>query len=136
MASGSRALGLVGDVTMLHDVSALVEGTGSPSSAVLVVSDNRGGGIFSFLAQARELSEPEFERLFATPRELDLVAVAAGFGHHAQRVTTTAQLDAAIESALARVGLSVVVAEVPARHENVARHEQLNALVGQWWTAP
>lgn len=136
VASGSRAIGLVGDVTMLHDVSALVEGTGSPSSAVLVVSDNRGGGIFSFLAQARELSESEFERLFATPRELDLVAVAAGFGHHAQRVTTTAQLDAAIESALARVGLSVVVAEVPARHENVARHEQLNALVGQWWAAP
>jgi len=28
-----------------------------------------------------------------------------------------------------------VVAEVPARHENVARHEQLNALVGQWWAA-
>ncbi len=133
VAHAHSAVGLVGDVTMLHDVSALVEVTGASTRAVLVVSDNGGGGIFSFLSQARLVPATDFERLFATPRHHDLVAVAAAFGHHAQRVTTTTHLRRALDEGLARAGLSVVVAQLPSRDANVARHEELNALVGRWW---
>jgi 2-succinyl-5-enolpyruvyl-6-hydroxy-3-cyclohexene-1-carboxylate synthase len=133
VAQGSRAIGLVGDVTMLHDVSALVDGPGPSTSAVLVVSDNGGGGIFSFLPQARQIPTEQFEVLFGTPRHHDLVAVASAFGHYAVRVTTVTQLRDALGAALQRAGLSVVVARVPSRESNVARHEELNALVGQWW---
>jgi hypothetical protein len=52
------------------------------------------------------------------------------------RVTTVTQLRDAISAALQRAGLSVVVARVPSRQANVARHEELNALVGQWWAEP
>ena len=134
VAQGSRAIGLVGDVTMLHDVSALVEGAGPSTSAVLVVSDNGGGGIFSFLPQARRVPTERFDALFGTPRHHDLVAVASAFGHHAQRVSTATQLRQAISESLERDALSVVVVEVPSRESNVARHERLNVLVGQWWT--
>ncbi len=82
VAEGSSALGLVGDVTMLHDVSALVESPGESTSAVLVVSDNGGGGIFSFLAQARQLPCAQFDELFDTPRHPDRAGVARAFGHH------------------------------------------------------
>ncbi len=133
VAEGSTALGLVGDVTMLHDVSALVEFPGESTSAVLVVSDNGGGGIFSFLAQARQLRAAQFDELFATPRHHDLAAVARAFGHHGETVSSASGLRDALERGLQRRGLSVVVAAVPSRERNVARHDELNALVAQWW---
>ncbi len=135
VAQGSTALGLVGDVTMLHDVSALVDGVGPSTTAVLVVSDNGGGGIFSFLAQARQVPREDFEALFGTPRHHDLVAVARAFGHDAETVSTVTQLRHTLTSALGRDGLTVVVAKVPSREQNVARHEELNELVQQWWTS-
>jgi 2-succinyl-5-enolpyruvyl-6-hydroxy-3-cyclohexene-1-carboxylate synthase len=133
VASGSRAIGLVGDVTMLHDVSALVDAVGNDTSCVLVVSDNRGGGIFSFLDQARDVETEKFELLFGTARPHDLMAVAGAFGHFAVRVTTASALRHAVDERLAQPGLSVVVAELPSRADNVLRHEELNAAVANWW---
>ncbi len=135
VAQGTSAIGLVGDITMLHDVSALVEDPGTATHAVLVVSDNHGGGIFSFLDQSREVRADRFELLFGTPRPHDLVQVARGFGHHGERVTSASRLRSAIELGLERTGLSVVVAEVPSRDVNVARHNELNERVAQWWAS-
>ncbi len=130
VAAGSRAIGLVGDVTLLHDVSALVDGLGEPSGAcVLVVADNRGGGIFSFLPLARTLEHERFERCFATPRLLDLAVLVRAFGHRAVDAATVSQLRSAIEEGLATNGVTVIVAAVPARDENVVVHESWNAKV-------
>jgi 2-succinyl-5-enolpyruvyl-6-hydroxy-3-cyclohexene-1-carboxylate synthase len=130
VAVGSQAIGLIGDITMLHDVSALVDGLGDGGgTCALVVADNRGGGIFSFLAQRNAVDDARFERLFATPRELDLVAIAAAFAHEGVRVATRSQLRAALDVALGRSGLTVIVAEVPSRDENVRLHEQWNEKV-------
>jgi 2-succinyl-5-enolpyruvyl-6-hydroxy-3-cyclohexene-1-carboxylate synthase len=130
VAVGSRAIGLVGDITMLHDVSALVDGFGdAPGTCALVVADNHGGGIFSFLAQRAALDEAPFEQLFATPRAHDLVAVAQAFGHEGLRVATLSELRRALEVALDRAGLTVIVAEVPSRDENVRLHDQWNEKV-------
>lgn len=135
VAQDSSAIGLVGDVTLLHDVSALVEDPGPRTHAVLVVNDNGGGGIFSFLSQARQLRAPEFEQLFATPRHHDLAGVARAFGHHAQVVSSATQLRDALASNLERAGLSVIVAQLPTRDANVARHDELNAQVARWWAS-
>ena len=136
VAQSGPTLGLIGDVTALHDVSGLVDGLGaSRGPAVLVVSDNGGGGIFSFLTQAQALERDDFETLFATPRSHDLVTVARAFGHCAQRVTSLEELRAAIDEGWTREGLSVVVAQVPSREENVRLHEELNAAVATWWRA-
>jgi 2-succinyl-5-enolpyruvyl-6-hydroxy-3-cyclohexene-1-carboxylate synthase len=124
---GSTALGLVGDLTMLHDVSGLVDGLGgAEGSCVLVVIDNHGGGIFSFLPQATMLEREQFERLFGTPRAHDLEVVAAAFGHRSISVTTVDELRHAIEKGLVSEGLSVVVAKVPSREENVTLHQEWN----------
>ena len=129
VAAGSRALGLVGDVTFLHDVSALTDGLGrAGGAAVLVVLDNGGGGIFSFLPQAATLDEESFDRLFATPRDHDLVAIARAFGHTAELVTTVGELCSAVTSALARPGVEVIVARVPHHRDNVILHDELNEL--------
>jgi 2-succinyl-5-enolpyruvyl-6-hydroxy-3-cyclohexene-1-carboxylate synthase len=127
VASTSSALGFVGDLTMLHDVSGLVEGLGAAGgTCVLVVADNRGGGIFSFLPQATHLEPARFEQLFATPRLHDLEAVARAFGHDAVSVSTLEELRRTIDKGLAGEGLSVVVAKVPSREANVRLHDAWN----------
>jgi 2-succinyl-5-enolpyruvyl-6-hydroxy-3-cyclohexene-1-carboxylate synthase len=130
VAAGARAIGLVGDITMLHDVSALVDGLGEAGgTCALVVADNRGGGIFSFLTQRVSVDVERFERLFGTPRPHDLVVVARAFGHDGVRVTLRAQLCAAIDAALDKRGVTVIVAEVPSRDENVRLHDEWNEKV-------
>ncbi len=131
VASVTPALGLVGDLTMLHDVSALVEGCPS-GSATLVVLDNGGGGIFSFLSQRSVLDENRFEQLFGTPRTHDLVTVARAFSHHAERVETREHLRDALQASRHRPGLSVIVAALPSRDENVETHTWLLERATEW----
>jgi 2-succinyl-5-enolpyruvyl-6-hydroxy-3-cyclohexene-1-carboxylate synthase len=132
VAAGSRSIGLVGDLTMLHDVSGLVDGLGAAGgTCVLVVTDNRGGGIFSFLAQAKALTSDRFELLFGTPRPHNLEIVATAFGHAAATVNSLDELRVAIDKGLSSDGLSVIVANVPARDENVRLHQSWNETVVQ-----
>lgn len=137
VAAGACALGLVGDLTMLHDVSGLVDGLGTAGgTCVLVVIDNHGGGIFSFLPQATSLRPEEFERLFATPSGHDLVEVARGLGLAAVRVRDRGALCAAIDEGLAVSGVTVVVADVVTRDENVRHHDTLVGELRSQWRAP
>ncbi len=133
-AAGGAAIGLVGDVTFLHDVSGLVDGLGAVGGrCVLVVVDNGGGGIFSFLSQATSLPPEIFEPLFGTPRHHDIVAVAKAFAHRATAVATRAALRAEIDAGLEREGVSVIVARVPDRATNVAVHEEYVGAVAHAW---
>jgi 2-succinyl-5-enolpyruvyl-6-hydroxy-3-cyclohexene-1-carboxylate synthase len=127
VGSGSRVLGLIGDLTMLHDVSGLMDGFGEAGgTGVLVVVDNHGGGIFSFLPQAGALGREQFELLFGTPRPHNLEAIAVAFGHDATTVSTLEELRSALEKGLSHKGLSVIVASVPSREENVRVHQEWN----------
>jgi len=137
VAAGSTGLGLVGDITMLHDVSALVDGLGDAGGrCVLVVIDNQGGGIFSFLSQARLVPADRFERLFGTPRPHDLVRVAKGFGYESETVGSPRELRDAIERGLGREGLSIVIATVSTRADNVRLHEEWNDAVHELLKEP
>jgi 2-succinyl-5-enolpyruvyl-6-hydroxy-3-cyclohexene-1-carboxylate synthase len=132
VGAGAKSLGLRGDLTLLHDVSGLVEGLGEiGGSCVIVVPNNHGGGIFSFLAQAHEIASSRFEQLFGTPRLHNLAAIAEAFGHASVTVNTRAELRDVIATGLCREGLTVVIANVPSREENVQRHDALNRALGE-----
>jgi 2-succinyl-5-enolpyruvyl-6-hydroxy-3-cyclohexene-1-carboxylate synthase len=123
---------LVGDLAFLHDVSALVDLGGESVPLTVVVADNGGGGIFSFLPPATALDPPMFERLFGTPPSADVAAVAAGFGWEVEEVDGTTDrhgLDRALERARVRGGHTVVRVHLPDRAANVAAHERINAAV-------
>ncbi|HWC41492.1 MAG TPA: 2-succinyl-5-enolpyruvyl-6-hydroxy-3-cyclohexene-1-carboxylic-acid synthase [Actinomycetota bacterium] len=123
---------LCGDLTLLHDASSLLGAAGRPRGAVLVVCDNDGGGIFSFLPQAR-LPADLFEPLFGTPHGLDLTALAAAARVPATVVEKAGGLVPALDAALAAGGTRLVVVRGE-RAANLARHravtEAVAAVVG------
>jgi 2-succinyl-5-enolpyruvyl-6-hydroxy-3-cyclohexene-1-carboxylate synthase len=131
VAAGSRAVGLLGDLAFLHDAGALASGLGEAGGrCVLVVADNRGGGIFSFLPQRRSVDHAAFERLFATPPSVSIADVATGFGCEVREVKDLDGLSSAVDAGLSTDGVTVVVAAVPDRDRNVELHRHLGSVAG------
>jgi 2-succinyl-5-enolpyruvyl-6-hydroxy-3-cyclohexene-1-carboxylate synthase len=118
---------LCGDLTLLHDASSLLGAAGRPRGAVLVVCDNDGGGIFSFLPQAR-LPAELFEPLFGTPHGLDLAALAAAARVPSRVVEKAADLVPALDAALDGGGTRLVLVRGD-RATNPARHQALTEAV-------
>jgi 2-succinyl-5-enolpyruvyl-6-hydroxy-3-cyclohexene-1-carboxylate synthase len=115
---------LIGDIAFLHDSNALV-GLGSRGVDLrVVVVDNGGGGIFSFLPQAAALGADRFEQLFGTPHGTDICGLAAAHGLRVSTVDTAASLLAALEEP----GPSVTRV-VTDRAANVAEHQRWHAAV-------
>lgn len=111
LGSGRPVTVVVGDLTFLHDVSAL--GIGDlerrPDLRV-VVMDDHGGSIFHGLEQGAADYQRHFERVFATPQRVDLAMVAAGFGATVTQVSAVDDLAAAL--ARPPAGVEVVVVPV------------------------
>lgn len=130
-ASGAPTGVLLGDVALLHDSSSLAALAGRGLDLRIVVLDNDGGGIFSFLPQRQQLAADRFEQLFGTPHGSDLVALAAAHGLPARSATTLAELDdfaAAPGPAVLRIALD--------RAANVDAYAAINDAVVAALAAP
>lgn len=77
-ALGKPVTLLIGDLACLHDLNSLVLLRNSPVPITVVVVNNDGGGIFSFLPIAK--CENIFEDFFETPHELNFLHAAKMFG--------------------------------------------------------
>jgi 2-succinyl-5-enolpyruvyl-6-hydroxy-3-cyclohexene-1-carboxylate synthase len=122
--SGRVTRVLLGDVAFVHDSSSLAALQRRDVEVKMVVIDNDGGGIFSFLPQAAELGDATFERLFGTPHGTDVLALARAHHVRAHQAGTAGEL----RDALALPGNCVV--RVPSgRAANVQVHQELHAAV-------
>jgi 2-succinyl-5-enolpyruvyl-6-hydroxy-3-cyclohexene-1-carboxylate synthase len=79
-ATGLPTTLVIGDLAFLHDTNGLLGLAARAVPLRIVVIDNRGGGIFSFLPQRQALEHDRFEQLFGTPQQVDLDAVVAAHG--------------------------------------------------------
>jgi 2-succinyl-5-enolpyruvyl-6-hydroxy-3-cyclohexene-1-carboxylate synthase len=109
---------ILGDLTFLHDISALTNS--SKSNIRIFVIDNNGGGIFSTLPQS---NADNFEQVFGTPHNLDLIKVINGFGIPAAKASNLDQLNKLILEPIK--GFNVVVVSVPSREENASNLKEL-----------
>jgi 2-succinyl-5-enolpyruvyl-6-hydroxy-3-cyclohexene-1-carboxylate synthase len=125
---------LVGDLAFLYDAGAMLWAGTRPGSLTIVVVDNDGGGIFSFLPQAKALPGPRFERYWGTPHGLDLTSLAGAYGVPAERAATRRDLERVLAAGVGAPGVRVVV--VPSgRADNVAAHDRIHAAVTEAVTA-
>jgi 2-succinyl-5-enolpyruvyl-6-hydroxy-3-cyclohexene-1-carboxylate synthase len=100
----------------------------------MVVTNNDGGGIFSFLPQAEvdlpDVGLPEhFEEVMGTPHGVDIPAVATALGaeHHAVG-WEPGVLAAAVADSVGRPGVRVLEVRTD-RARNVALHRDCQAAV-------
>jgi 2-succinyl-5-enolpyruvyl-6-hydroxy-3-cyclohexene-1-carboxylate synthase len=126
-STGVATVALVGDLAFLHDSSALIALARRDVDLTVVVVDNDGGGIFSFLPQASALTAGRFEQLFGTPHATDCAALARAHGLRAMEATTNAALLRALDKIS---GPRVVVAKSD-RQANVDVHRRLNTAVAK-----
>ena len=125
LGSGRGVTVLIGDVAFLHDSNALINLVERGVDVRIVVVDNRGGGIFSFLDQAKALEHEPFERFYGTPHASNLEALAQA--HQVDAVTATSRTDFVERFRVMRRG--VLVARTN-REENVLDHQRINDAVG------
>lgn len=98
-ASGTTRV-LVGDLTFLHDIGALLFGLGEvrPRIQVIVGNDN-GGTIFDGLEVA-STAGPGYDRVLLTPQEVSIPQLAAAYGWDYLRVDTRGALDQALTASI------------------------------------
>jgi len=131
--SDAPVVAIVGDLSFIHDLNALVAARRLGLSATIVLVDNDGGGIFSQLPQAL-LERPEaglpehFEELFGTPHGLDLgpVVLALGARH---RVVAPAEVGPAVAATAGRPGVEVIVVRTERARDAELHRQALAAVV-------
>lgn len=117
LASDLPNFAVMGDLTFLHDINGLLipESDERPALTILVI-DNNGGGIFSTLAQK---DVPDFDRIFGTPHDRSIQAIAAAYGVEVAEVKSLQEVSDAMKASAGKdVGIKVLVASMPSRSEN------------------
>lgn len=125
---GGPTVLLIGDVALLHDTNGLLGAARRDIDLTIVVVDNDGGGIFSFLPQAGALDPSRFELLFGTPHGVDLVGLAAAHGIGGRRIDRQDEVAEAVRQSVALGGVHLLVVPTD-RAVNVAVHAEINAAV-------
>ena len=129
-AAGERGGGplvlVIGDLAFYHDMNGLLAAKLYALDATIVVINNDGGGIFSFLPQAADAAH--FEQLFGTPHGLDFSPAAALYGARYTRADTWVALRAGVSAGIAGRGLHIVELRT-GRARNVVLHREAWAAV-------
>jgi 2-succinyl-5-enolpyruvyl-6-hydroxy-3-cyclohexene-1-carboxylate synthase len=120
IAAGHRATILCGDLALLHDLNSLSLLTAR--SDVVVVLNNDGGGIFSFLPIADH--EELFEQWFGTPHGYSFRSAADLFGLRYEKPETMSDFTRAYSEA-SKAAESTLIEIRTDRTENAKLHRDL-----------
>jgi 2-succinyl-5-enolpyruvyl-6-hydroxy-3-cyclohexene-1-carboxylate synthase len=110
-AVGGTTRVLVGDLTFLHDLGALVTGTAERTTRLQVVVGNDGGGaIFRGLEVSATTDPDDMRRMMETPQHVDVERVVTGLGWEYRRAATWGDLERVLTDPADRVVIEVPLA--------------------------
>lgn len=114
----------IGDLSFQHDMNGLLAARLHGLNLTIVVTNNDGGGIFSFLPQASQTDRATFETLYGTPTGIDLGAATALYGGTFTRAADWTQFRDSVAVGIAGEGLHVIEV-VTDRERNVHQHRAI-----------
>ena len=134
-AQEQPVLAVVGDLSFLHDLNALVAARRLGLAATILLVNNDGGGIFSFLPQASVMLPSaglpaHYEELFGTPHGTDFGPLVRALGAEHQLAADDESLLAAVRRSVGRPGVQVVEVRTE-RVRNVESHAEALAAVAR-----
>lgn len=117
---------LIGDLAFQHDLNALAHVGALEQPLTIVVVNNGGGGIFSFLpiAEHEDVLRPYVE----TPHDIRFEGICQGFGLPYAHVDSRDGFEAAYRAAIAS-GRSSVIEVASNIAENKAHHDRIEAAI-------
>ena len=121
-ATSGRLVLVIGDISFYHDMNGLLAAGKQGLSATIVLLNNDGGGIFSFLPQAERVEH--FEELFGTPHGLDFSHAARMYGLGYSRPSNRTQFREDVSLSLDSQGVDLIEV-VTDRKTNVELHQQI-----------
>ncbi|WP_163101132.1 2-succinyl-5-enolpyruvyl-6-hydroxy-3-cyclohexene-1-carboxylic-acid synthase [Peribacillus alkalitolerans] len=119
---------LLGDLSFFHDMNGLLSAKMNGQDLIIVIVNNDGGGIFSFLPQSSE--KDYFEQLFGTPHGMDFSHAIEMYGGKYHRAESWDDFEARFRQAFEQKGLRVIEVNTE-REENVTKHRELWEIVAR-----
>ena len=113
---------VLGDLALLHDLNSLAMMNQLNTAFVIVVINNNGGGIFSFLPIS-DFSDI-FEPFFGVPHELSFKEAAKMFKGAYHSPTSSDEFKKCYSESILTQGLTIIEVNTD-RHDNFALHKEI-----------
>ena len=107
-ATGRATRAVLGDVTFLHDVSSLAllqPDSNEQLPLQIIVMNDGGGNIFRQLEHAEAADKRMFDRYFLTRRDVNVAAVAVGYGWEYTPIQSLDELDYLVRRPIREPGI-------------------------------
>lgn len=119
---------VLGDLTFFHDLNGLIAAKQYGININIILINNNGGGIFSFLPQANH--PKNFEKLFGTPLDLKFEPVVKMYGGDYELISDWAYFASALKQNIKNKGLKVMEVTTN-RDKNSSEHREVWSAVSQ-----
>lgn len=119
-SSTTRVTLLIGDLSFYHDLNGLLAAKHYDLDITIILVNNDGGGIFSFLPQKQH--EKHFEKLFGTPLGINFKHVVHMYNGHYRNPETLGDLRQDLNGSYKKKGITVIEVKTN-RDENLKSHQ-------------
>lgn len=119
-ATGKPVVLFIGDLSLYHDLNGLMTGNQYELPLTIVLMNNNGGGIFSFLPQRHDKN---FEKLFGTPLDIDFSYAAKLYNADYHHVKTVEEYQDVLKIALEKPRCTLIEVQTN-REENYHWHQE------------